>query len=285
MPIKRIVDVPQEMRGLDLNPDDPKDKRRFAGMVGRENAAVYGWIRRARNVSKPVERLLEALHRLPAESARKKRQILESIVMEVAEGAGRSGIKVAVVLFCKPGCVPERISVREITLPLDRAIRGYTTGLSGHQCLDGMMYARQYADAKRLEMIVIDLLVDFTQPLYPKMLPPERVAEHDVLNLFRASKSLIAEIAAHWKEWVKEEEGEAAENQYNWLRPIDFVARRPNMLPRLLKLKQFSHINVVTHPVFTTYSDRALTVTSFRVDYPYIEQASARFHPDIEVVL
>ncbi|KVO15164.1 hypothetical protein WJ74_10965 [Burkholderia ubonensis] len=190
-----------------------------------------------------------------------------------------------VVLFYKSGSVPTRIDVEDITLPLSRSIRGYTTGLSGHQRLDGLMYARQHADAKRLEMIVIDLLVGFTQPIYTKVLPPELVAEHDVLNLFRVSKSLIAEIAEHWRKWVRDEEGASAENQYDWSRPTDFVARRPDLLPRLLRLKQFSHINVVTHPVLTAFSDRPLTATSFRVGYDHIEQASARFHPDIEVVV
>ncbi|WP_060094030.1 hypothetical protein [Burkholderia ubonensis] len=197
----------------------------------------------------------------------------------------RPGIDVTVVLFYKSGSVPARIDVEDITLPLSRSIRGYTTGLSGHQRLDGLMYARQHADAKRLEMIVIDLLVGFTQPIYSKVLPPELVAEHDVLNLFRVSKSLIAEIAEHWRKWVRDEEGASAENQYDWSRPTDFVARRPDLLPRLLRLKQFSHINVVTHPVLTAFSDRPLTATSFRVGYDHIEQASARFHPDIEVVV
>ncbi|SEI14348.1 hypothetical protein [Paraburkholderia hospita] len=197
----------------------------------------------------------------------------------------RPGIDVSVVLFYKSGSVPARISVQEVTLPLARTIKGYTTGLSGHQRMDGMMYARQYADAKKLEMIVIDLLVGFTQPIYPKVLPPELVSEIDVLNFFRISKSLIAEIAAHWKKWIRDDEGESAENQYDWSRPTDFVARRPDMLPRLLKLKHFSHINVVTHPVISAYSDRPLTATTFRSGYSHIESASARFHPDIEVVL
>lgn len=147
------------------------------------------------------------------------------------------------------------------------------------------MFARQYADAKKMEMIVIDLLVGFTQPMYPNVMPPELVHEHDVLNLFRVSKSLIAEIAAYWREWIVEGEGEVAANQYDWARPADFVARRPDLLPRLLEQEAFAHINLVTHPVLTSFSDqRPVTATSFRVGYPRIERVSARFHPDIEIV-
>lgn len=197
----------------------------------------------------------------------------------------RPGIDVTVVLFYKSGHVPTRISVPEITLPLSRRMDGYITGLSGHQRLDGMMYARQYADSKRMEMIVIDLLVGFKEPLYPKVLPPELVKEHDVLNLFRVSKDLIAVIAAYWKEWVIEDEGTRAESRYDWSRPADFVARRPDLLPRLLALSEFDHIHLVTHPVIAAYHDKPLTATSFRVGYPLIERASARFHPNIEVTL
>ncbi|WP_133118041.1 hypothetical protein [Burkholderia ubonensis] len=197
----------------------------------------------------------------------------------------RPGVDVTVVLFYKPGSVPAKIDVKEISLPLPRPIRGYVTGLSGHQRMDGMMYARQFADAKRLEMLVVDLLVGFDRPMYPKVLPPELVHEHDVLNLFRASKSLIAEIAEHWQEWIVADEGEGALVHYDWSRPADFVARRPDLLPKLLKLKEYAHINLVTHPVIASYSDRSLTATSFRVGYPKIERAVARFHPDIEIVV
>lgn len=199
--------------------------------------------------------------------------------------AKRPGIDVSVVVFHKPGQLPARLHVSEITVPLARRIPGYVTGLSGHQRMESMMYARQYADAKRLEMIVVDLLVGFELPLYPKVLPPELVKEHDVLNLFRASKELIAWIAEYWQQWVIEDEGQRAKTRYEWTRPADFVARRPDLLPRLLELEPFRHIHIVTHPVITGYHDKPLTATSFRVGYPMIERASARFHPDIEIVL
>jgi hypothetical protein len=197
----------------------------------------------------------------------------------------RPGIDVTVVLFYKAGNIPSSLSVPDITLPLSRRMEGYTTGLSGHQRMDSMMYARQYADSKRLEMIVIDLLVGFQLPLYPKVLPPELLKDHDVLNLFRASKELIADIAGYWKEWVIADEGARGANRYEWSRPADFVARRPDLLPRLLEVEEFRHINLVTHPVITSYHDMAVTATSFRVGYERIVSASARFHPNIELKL
>jgi hypothetical protein len=199
--------------------------------------------------------------------------------------AKRPGIDVSVVLFYKPGNIPGQLSVSDITLPLSRRMQGFVTGLSGHQRMESMMYARQYADSHRLEMIVIDLLVGFELPLYPKMLPPELVKEHDVLNLFRASKELIALIADHWQQWVVDDEGTRAKTRYEWSRPSDFVARRPDLLPRLLELDEFDHIHLVTYPAITAYHDKPLTATSFRVGYPLIERASARFHPDIEVIV
>ncbi|WP_147426662.1 hypothetical protein [Trinickia fusca] len=199
--------------------------------------------------------------------------------------AKRPGIDVSVVLFYKSGSIPPQLNVRDVTLPLARRMPGYITGLSGHQRMESMMYARQHADAKRLEMIVIDLLVGFELPLYPKVLPPELVKEHDVLNLFRASKELIACIADYWQQWVVEDEGQRAKDRYEWTKPADFVARRPDLLPRLFELEEFDHIHVVTHPVITAYHDKPLTATSFRIDHPLIERASARFHPDIEVLV
>jgi hypothetical protein len=176
--------------------------------------------------------------------------------------AKRPGIDVSVVLFYKPGNIPAQLNVPGITLPLS-----------------------QYADAHRLEMIVVDLLVGFELPLYPKMLPPELLGEHDVLNLFRASKEMIALIADYWQQWVIEDEGTRAKARYEWSRPTDFVARRPDLLPRLLELEEFSHIHLVTYPVIAAYHDKPLTATSFPVGYPLIERASARFHPDIEVIV
>ena len=199
--------------------------------------------------------------------------------------AKRPGIDVSVVLFYKPGNIPAQLHVPEITVPLSRRMQGYITGLSGHQRMESMMYARQHADAHRLEMIVVDLLVGFELPLYPKMLPPELLGEHDVLNLFRASKEMIALIAEYWQQWVIEDEGTRAKARYEWSRPSDFVARRPDLLPRLLELEEFSHIHLVTYPVIAAYHDKPLTATSFRADYPLIERASARFHPDIEVIV
>lgn len=198
------------------------------------------------------------------------------------------GIDVSVVLFCKPGAVPARLAVREISLGLARPIAGYVTGLSGHQRMQSMMHAREYADAKRREMIVVDLLVNFGQPLYPKVLPPEELVNHDVLNLFRASRELVAHIAGHWKPWVKKDEGEQALTKYEWSRPADFVARRTDLLPRLLALPEFRHINVITHPAVTNYHGQPVTATSIKVNYvssEHISRAAARFHPDIEVVV
>ncbi|SEI14355.1 hypothetical protein [Paraburkholderia hospita] len=88
MPITRVIDIRQRMVSLGYDPDNPKDKKSFAGATGREAAAVYRWVNGQGNVSKPVERLLEALDRLHTESGKKKRSVLESVAMEVADRAG-----------------------------------------------------------------------------------------------------------------------------------------------------------------------------------------------------
>ena len=88
MPINRVIDIRQRMVSLGYDPDNPKDKKCFAGATGREAAAVYRWLNGQGNVSKPVERLLEALDRLHTESGKKKRSVLESVAMEVADRAG-----------------------------------------------------------------------------------------------------------------------------------------------------------------------------------------------------
>ncbi|KVO15165.1 hypothetical protein WJ74_10970 [Burkholderia ubonensis] len=90
MPITRVINIRERMVNLGYDPDNPKDKKSFAGATGREAAAVYRWVNGQGNVSKPVERLLEALDRLPTESGKKKRNVLESVAMEVAE---RSGVR------------------------------------------------------------------------------------------------------------------------------------------------------------------------------------------------
>jgi hypothetical protein len=197
----------------------------------------------------------------------------------------RPGIDVTVVQFFKPKKAPRRIEVPSITTPLVKSIPGFITGLSGHQRLNGLMYARQYADANELEMIVVDLLARFERPLYPKVMPPESVKDHDVLNIVRSSKDLIELIAGHWREWVIASEGKKGEQKYDWARPTDFVARRPDLIAKLLELEEFNHVQIVTHPVMTKFSDQPLTATTLRAGYPLIVEANARFHPDIEVAL
>jgi hypothetical protein len=197
----------------------------------------------------------------------------------------RPGIDVTVVQFFKPKSVPRLIKVPTITTPLVKSIPGFITGLSGHQRLTGLMYARHYADANELEMIVVDLLVGFERPLYPKVMPPESVKDHDVLNIIRSNKDLIEWMAGHWREWVIGSEGKKAEHKYDWSRASDFVARRPDLIAKLLELDEFKHVQIVTHPVMTEFSDQALTATTLRAGYPLIVEATARFHPDIEVAV
>jgi len=192
----------------------------------------------------------------------------------------RLGIDVAVVLFYERNAVPTTLHVSEITLPLVRKIPGFVTGLSGHQCLNGLMFARQYADKRGMEMIVIDLLVECELPLNPKVMRIEVLGEHDLLSMQRMSKELSSEIALYWQHWTA---GDTV--AYDWDRPADFVARRPDLLPKLLEQDAFKHFNMVTHPAMTVFHDSALTATSFRVEYPRITQAVARFHPELKVVL
>ncbi|RKP47545.1 hypothetical protein [Trinickia fusca] len=90
IPIRRIINIRQHMVDLGYDPDNPTDKALFATTHGREKAASYRWDGGQGGISKPVERLIEATDRLPTESGRKKRQILESIAREVA---ARQGIR------------------------------------------------------------------------------------------------------------------------------------------------------------------------------------------------
>lgn len=147
------------------------------------------------------------------------------------------------------------------------------------------MYARHYADANELEMIVVDLLVGFERPLYPKVMPPESVKDHDVLNIIRSNKELIELLDGNWREWVIASEGKKAEHKYDRYRASDFVARRPDLIAKLLELDELKHVQIVTHPVMTNFSHQALTAISLRAGYPLIVEANARFHPDIEVTL
>ena len=196
----------------------------------------------------------------------------------------RPGIDVAVVLFFKRSTIPSKIRIREFSMSLANKIPGFITGLSGQHGLAGMMFARKYADERDLEMVVVDLFVEVDRPLYPKVLKPEDLPEVDLLNIVRSNKDMITRMGTLWQSWIEEEhKGIAA--SYDWTKPGDFLARRPDLLPRLLKQPDFKHVNVVTHPVMTSFHLNPLTATSFPSNYGKIMSASARFHPDIEVIL
>jgi hypothetical protein len=195
------------------------------------------------------------------------------------------GIEVTVPFFCPPQSIPARIRLFDITMPTTRKIPGYITGLSGFSVERNLHLAAQYAAARQLEMIVIDLLVGYTQPLSTQFRSLEHLKAHDVLSLFRASKALIEELAAYWKEWTIEDEGAQAEARYDWRRPADFIARRPDFMPRLLQQEEFAHLHLLAHPVMTPFHDKPLTVTSFRSDYAPIVRAHPRLHPEMAVMM
>lgn len=192
----------------------------------------------------------------------------------------KNGIDVTVVLFFNKKRVPSSIKVSEITLPLTRKIPGYLTGLSGHQRLEGLMFARQYADQNDLRMIVIDLVVEFEKPRYLKIMGYENLKDHDVFVVSRITKDFVGILANYWFNWIPKK----AAQDIDWARPSDFIAHHPEYIPDLLQLDDFKHVNIITFPVFTTFHDKPLTATAVRTDYGKITKASARFH-DIEVIL
>ncbi|MGN5477658.1 hypothetical protein ACTMU2_14225 [Cupriavidus basilensis] len=196
---------------------------------------------------------------------------------------GAPGIDVAVVLFFKKAAIPDKIRIRDYSMPLVNRIPGFISGLSGQSGLVGMMHARKYADEKKLEMIVVDLSVEVEKPLYPKVLKPEDLPNVDLLNLIRSSKELMHGIAEHWLDWISEEGRRGV--GYSSLKEAELIARRPDFIPRLLRLPAFSHVHVVTHPAMTAFHTLPLTATSFPSDYKRIVSGSARLHPHIEVVL
>src|SRR5260364_156815 len=164
------------------------------------------------------------------------------------------GIEVTVPFFCPPERIPARICLSDITMPTLRKIPSYITGLSGFSVERNLHLAAQYAAARTLEMVVIDLLVGYTQPLSMHFRSLERIQSHDVLSLCRASRALIEALAAYWKAWIVEDEGAQAEACYDWRRPADFIARRPDFIPHLLQQDAFAHLHLLTHPVMTPFT-------------------------------
>src|SRR5260363_307284 len=75
------------------------------------------------------------------------------------------GIGVTVPIFCPPARIPARICLSNSTVPPLRKIPSYITGLSGFSVERNLHLAAKYAAARTLEMVVIDLLVGYTQPL------------------------------------------------------------------------------------------------------------------------
>jgi len=88
MPMRRVIDFKQHMIHLGLDPNSPKDRKLFAAVHGRENAASYRLLDGEGGVSKPVERIFEATLRLSVESGVAARKVLEGIARTVAERQG-----------------------------------------------------------------------------------------------------------------------------------------------------------------------------------------------------
>lgn len=88
IPMARVVDIRRDMHSLGFNPEDPSHKKEYAIAHGREPAAAYRWLGDQGAVGKPVERLMEAVSRLDANSADKRRNALRKIATEVADRQG-----------------------------------------------------------------------------------------------------------------------------------------------------------------------------------------------------
>lgn len=88
MPIGRVVDIIEYMRELGFDPEDPADKKEFSISHGREAAAAYRWKNNEGNISKPVERIVEAVGRLDTTSGKKRRAVLKSVAEKVARRNG-----------------------------------------------------------------------------------------------------------------------------------------------------------------------------------------------------
>src|SRR5260364_267073 len=88
LPLQREPDFLSFMRALGYAPDQPADRTQCASALGREGVAAYRWFDEINRLSRPVERLMEAIQRLPAPSSQEKRRILESTAQAVAQRMG-----------------------------------------------------------------------------------------------------------------------------------------------------------------------------------------------------
>jgi hypothetical protein len=88
LPIRRSIDFLSFMLELGYQPDVPVDRTQCASALGREGVAAYRWLDEINRLSKPVERLMEAIQRLPTTSGKKKRRILENTAKAVAQRMG-----------------------------------------------------------------------------------------------------------------------------------------------------------------------------------------------------
>src|SRR5260364_225136 len=82
LPIQRAPDFLSFMRALGYAPDKLADRTQCASALGREGVAAYRWFDEINRLSRPVERLMEAIQRLPAPSAKKSAAFWKALLRQ-----------------------------------------------------------------------------------------------------------------------------------------------------------------------------------------------------------
>ncbi|MEB0221346.1 hypothetical protein [Pseudomonas sp. AB12(2023)] len=193
-------------------------------------------------------------------------------------------IELSTIYFYQ-GVTPRTIALKDCGLKAKGSIKGAFSALYGYQSKqEAFMAARSYANERRLDFTVIDLLVKLDTKQNPLTMKPEDLASHDFISFQRLSRSMMDDVQDVLRAHLLAEGTDP--DSVGIFKPHIVLMQRPDLVAALMNQPSWEHLKVIAHPADLEFSARPLNVGTvpFR-HWDAIQEATCRLNPNIRITL
>lgn len=196
----------------------------------------------------------------------------------MASSVSQAGIALTTVYFFNDH-LPARIALRDTALPLSGPCPMALAALHGHRGKrEGLMAARQYADAGGLRYTVVDFLLIPDAPIRHERITFADLASQDIVfidQLTRAGLEAIYELMEERSGSLALDRGKHFKQDFDAL-----VQQRPEVLGTLFEAPKMAHVKALVYSGKTAFNDRPLPIAlvSHR-HWSAIAEAACRLDP------
>lgn len=186
---------------------------------------------------------------------------------------------------------PEKIRVFDCPIPNFQQHFEKVSGFYGfHAKGKGLQYCTLEAEERKHIFVPVTLSVHLECDISTHMVTPETLQDFDMLNVARASRALIDQMAAFWYSRLEEKGWTDAQlNAINFRLCEKFMPADESLVTELLKLPAFKHLNLFVYPALPLPGKpRGFLNTPISVGVANpkcIKHAFSPMYPDLEIEL